>query len=375
MRIADITTHVLTKTTPDPPWNPRTRWSKKTVLLVRVVTDEGIIGIGEAWCDGSSPRSTIALIEDDISPLIIGMDALCTEAVFTRIVDTTVVSGKRGISHSAASAVDIALWDIKGKVANLPIWKLLGGYSDRVTAYASGGLYKEKKGPEALAKEMTGYISRGFHGVKIKIGGLPIGLDIERVAAVRKAIGADVRLMVDALYSYKLDEAKEMAAALEPYRVHFFEAPISSYDVDGLTELARVSKVPIAGNEIEYGRHAFARLIRQRAVSVVHVDAILCGGITEAMKICALAAADNLCVSFHNSSSAVAFASNLQVAAAIANCESLEYHMIHRILFDKLPPDYFEPQDGLVIAPDRPGLGISPDLVTNPQPDQHSPDR
>lgn len=358
MIISDLTVHVHTHTPRDAPWNARTRWSTKTVLLVRVQTSDGIFGVGEAWVDGADARAVAAVLEHEVRPLVMGCDPFLTESIFHTLIETTIVSGKRGIMHAAASAIDIALWDIKGKAAGLPVYKMLGGNDDAVYAYASGGLYKHGKTPQDLAAELAGYVAQGFSAVKIKIAGVSLREDLARIAAVREAVGPDVKLMVDALYAYTLPEAKKMARLMEPFDIEFFEAPISSYDVDGLADLARASPIPLAGNEIEIGRHAFNRLIERRAVSVVHVEAILCGGISEAFKIAALAAAHNLPVSMHNSSSVVAFAANLHIGAAIANCHSVEYHMIHRLLFDRVPDDLFRVEDSRVRVPDKPGLGL-----------------
>ena len=358
MIISDLTIHVHSHTPKDAPWNARTRWSTKTVLILRVQTSEGIFGLGEAWVDGADARALVAVLEHEVRPLIVGRDPFLTEAIFHALIETTIVSGKRGIMHAAASAVDIALWDIKGKAVGLPVYKMLGGFSDTVFAYASGGLYKNEKTPKDLAAEMVGYLDQGFSAVKIKIAGSSLRDDLARIAAVREAVGPDIKLMVDALYAYTLPEAKKMARMMEPFDIEFFEAPISSYDVDGLADLARASPIPIAGNEIEIGRHAFNRLIEARAVSVVHVEAVLCGGVSEAFKIANLAAARNLPVSMHNSSSVVAFAANLHVGAAIANCHSVEFHMIHRLLFDRVPADSFPLDKGSVRLPDKPGLGL-----------------
>lgn len=358
MRITDLTVHVFTKRLDNPPRNARTTWTSKSVLLVRVQTDSGHFGVGEAWVDGGDPGSVKAILEQDVRPLLLGRDPLLTEAVFDLLVDTTIVTGKRGIMHAAASAVDIALWDIKGKAAGLPIYKLIGGYADEVFTYASGGLYQDGKGLKELAEEMAGYVKDGFEAVKMKVGSADLDEDVRRVAIVRETIGADVKLMADALYAYSVPDAMRFARAIEPYGLEFFEAPVSSYDVEGLARLTASSTTPVAGNEIEFGRDAFRRLIQMSAVDVVHVEAVLCGGISEALKIAAVAAAHHLPVSMHNSSSVIAFAANLHVAAAISNHHSTEFHMVHRLLFEHVDPQLFVREGSWIRVPDRPGLGI-----------------
>ncbi len=361
MRITAVTAHEFIHPMKNPPRNARTVWREKKVLLVKVETDAGIFGVGEAWCDGASVRATMATLEDDVAPRIIGVDPFLTERVFADLVDTTIVSGKRGIMHAAASAVDIALWDIKGKATGQPVYKLLGGHADRVFAYASGGLYRDGKTLEDLAAEVRGWVDQGFQAVKIKVGGADHAEDVARVHAVREAVGAKVQVMADALYGLSVNQAKRLSWAMEADNLEFFEAPVSSYDVRGLAELRRDTRIPIAGNEIEIGRHAFHRLMEERAVDVVHVEAVLCGGISEALKIAAIAAAYDLPVSFHNSSSVIAFAANLHAAAAIANCHSVEYHMVHRLLFDRVVSPPIEIADSHVLVPNRPGLGVELD--------------
>lgn len=358
MRITDISIRTIVKRSENPPWNPRTVWREKNVVLVIVETDQGIAGLGEAWCEGGAPETIVTLIERDLRPMLLGQDAHLRNRLWEQCFQRLIPSGKHGIVLAALSAIDIALWDIVGKEARLPLYKLLGGGSDRVFAYASGGLYAEGKGPAELAREMAGYVQQGFRAVKLKIGGAPLKADIARVAAVREAVGEDVRLMVDAVYSLSVEQALRMAKALEPYDVYFLEAPVSPYNVKGLARVSNRSAVPVAGNEFAAGRWAFRDLIEHGAVSYLHLDAILCGGIGEAMRIASTAASHELPCSFHSSSSAVCFAANLHVAAAIPNCDSIEYHMVHRLLFDEVPEGTFALEDGWVRLPDEPGLGV-----------------
>ncbi|MEQ8319283.1 MAG: mandelate racemase/muconate lactonizing enzyme family protein [Rhodospirillales bacterium] len=358
MNITDLTTHLFSHQPENPPRNARTVWKTKHVLLVRIETDTGLFGVGEAWVDGADPSAVEAILLKDVRPYLLGRDPFMTDAVFDALFDTTVVSGKRGIMHAAASAVDIALWDIKGKAANLPIYRMIGGNSSDIFTYASGGLYQDGKGICELANEMAGYVAQGFAAVKIKVGGVSVREDIDRVAAVRAAIGPDIMLMADALYNHTVPDAMRFARAVEEYDLAFYEAPVTSYDIEGLARVAAVAPMPIAGNEIEFGRHAYRRLIEAKAVGVVHIDAILCGGISESLKIAAVASAHNLPVSMHNSSSVIAFAANLQVAAAIGNHHSTEYHMVHRLLFDHVEPGVFARDGSYVIVSERPGLGL-----------------
>jgi L-alanine-DL-glutamate epimerase-like enolase superfamily enzyme len=357
-RIESLRTRVVTKTFDKAQWNPRTRWTEKNVVLVVVKTEAGTCGIGEAYCDGGSPESVVALIERDFAPLAVGRRLADLGAIASAMRDSMIVSAKGGAAWAAASAVDIALWDALGRSLGQPICTLLGAQRRSVFAYASAGLYGRDKTPDHLAAEMRGYVTLGFRGVKIKIGGASLAEDLARVAAVREAIGSEVRLMVDALYAYSVADALRMARGLERYDVHFLEAPVHPEDIDGLARLAAASPVPLAGNEFAYGLAGFRHIVEKDAVAYVHLDAILCGGISEGQRIAALAASRHLPVSFHAASSAVCFAANLQLAASAPNVDSVEYHMLHRMLFDRLAPEAFPLKDGCVEVPEAPGLGL-----------------
>lgn len=358
VRVTSCKARVITRKMDDAQWNPRTKWTEKNVVLAVLETNAGHVGIGEAYCDGGSPASVVEIIERDFGPIAVGSSPLGISSAWHRMFETTMVSNKAGAAFAAVSAIDIALWDLAGKTLGAPVWRLLGGHSNRVYAYASGGLYGQAKGPGDLAGEMARYVEQGFTAVKLKVAGASLREDLARVAAVREAIGSDVLLMVDALYALSVPQATRMARALERYDVHFFEAPVNRLDVAGLARVARESPIPVAGNEFAHGLEEFKGLLLSDAVSVVHLDAILCGGISEAHRICALSAAFHRPVSFHAASSVVCFAANLQVAAAVGNAHSIEYHMIHRLLFDRLPEATFRLEGGFVVVPEAPGLGF-----------------
>lgn len=362
MKITKLTTRVLTRRFEQPQRNPFLVMREKNTLLVLLETDTGLLGIGEAWCEGLSPASTVALLEEDLRPLVLGEDPFYSARIWHKIFRTTVISAKRGSIFAALSAIDIAIWDLIGKAVGQPVYKLLGGCSDRVFAYASAGLYGVEKTKDDLAREVAGYVERGFRAVKIKIGGAPLSEDLGRVAAVREAVGPDIRLMVDAVYSLTVPQAIRLARAMEPYDIHFFEAPVSPYDLQGLKRVASVSPIPIAGNECAVGRSGYRDLITREAVSCVHLDSILCGGISESVKIASLADAWNLPCSFHMASSAICLAANLHVAAAIPNLDSVECHMLHQALFEALPEGGLDLVDGCARVPQAPGLGLEFDL-------------
>ena len=360
-KIKSVKTKVISKEMKDGPWNPRIVWNSKTIFLVIIETDTGLVGVGEGWCDGLSPKILETLVQESLGPLLVGKDIHMHNAIWDSVFQKSIYSAKPGLVYAALSAMDIALWDIRGKALQLPVYKLLGGHSDKVYVYASGGLYGKNKGLSELADEMISYVNQGFTAVKIKSGGATVSQDIARVAVVREAVGPDIRIMVDALYVLSVADAIKFSRGIEPYDIYFLEAPVSPNDIPGLAEVRRRGPTPVAGNEFAYGRHTFREIMEQRAVDVAHLDCIVCGGLSEAVRIAAITSAWNIPCSFHSSSSAVCFTANLHAGAAVANCDSVEYHMIHQLLFDTLPPELTTLENGWLRLPDLPGLGLSYD--------------
>ena len=243
--------------------------SARGALLVEVETDSGVTGIGEAGVGGGSARH---VIEQQLRPMLIGEDPLLIEGLWQKMFARTRQFGRRGIVMNAISGIDIALWDIAGKVAKLPLYRLFGGCRDRVEAYASGGFYQEGKSIDDLAGEAEGYRARGFRGMKMKIGRNPSTQthlrhlaaharscevepeeDLARVAAVRRALGPNAKLMADVNCAWSPAVAIEMGRALEPYRLYWLEEPVATDDIDGSARVADALATPIAGYETEIG--------------------------------------------------------------------------------------------------------------------------
>ena len=232
---------------------------------------------------------------------------------------------------------------------------------DHVPVYASAGLYGEGKTPDDLAAEVKGWTGQGFDAVKIKVGGAPLAEDVRRVAAVREAIGPDVRLMVDALYNFDVAEALRFAYAVADYDIAFLEAPVSSFDVEGQSEVQRKSPIPICGNETLAWTAPFRELITRRATHFVQFDLGACGGIQEGRRIAELAHAFHLPATLHAASSAVLFAASLHLAASLPNGHSVEYHMLHQWLWDRAPDGAFAVSGGRLAPPAGPGHGVTLD--------------
>lgn len=365
MRIEKLLSRVETRRFDKPVRNARSTWHEKHAFLVFVVTDAGLTGVGEAWCEGAHPRTLATFLDEEIAPIFLGAKVEDVERLWTVAFERTRVSGKPGITLSLLGAVETALWDLRARRLEMPLHRLLGSCADRIPVYASGGLYKDDQSPEELGREMAEFVAQGIRGVKIKVGGAPLPVDVQRVAAVREAIGQGTRLMVDALYTLDCASALRMARAFEPYDIWFLEAPLVPGDLPGLRRLTAQVGIPIAGNEVAFGLDTYRDLIVEGGVDVIHLDVNQCGGVSEARRIAAVAKAFHRPVSFHSATSAVAFAANLQVAASISNVESVEYHMVHRMLFDRLPTDHFGLEDGAVVLPSGPGIGIdlNPDAL------------
>ena len=347
-------------------------------LLVEIETDDGITGIGEAGVGGGSTRH---VIEQQLRPMLLGEDPLLIEGLWQKMFARTRQFGRRGIVMNAISGIDIALWDIAGKVAKLPVYRLLGACRDRVEAYASGGFYQEGKSIDDLAGEAEGYRARGFRGMKMKIGRNPSTQthlrhlaanaqtcevepeeDIARVAAVRRALGPQAKLMVDVNCAWSPAFAIEMGRALEPYKLYWIEEPVATDDIDGSARVADALATPIAGYETEIGLYGFRELITRGAVDIVQPDIAWTGGFSEGRRIAALAQAHHLMVAPHAFGGAVLLAASLHFAASIPNALVLEFDQNPNGLRDELLKEPMRTDgDGMIRLPERPGLGIELD--------------
>jgi len=319
--------------------------------IVKIETDAGITGIGLGGT-GLIEQATI----EHLTPELIGEDPIDVERLWHRMWVPKLV-GRRGLTTRAISAIDIGLWDIRAKVAGLPLYKLLGGYRDRVPTYIAGGYYEEGKGLRELQAEMVESVGMGARAIKMKVGGVPIREDVERVRAVREAIGPDVKLLIDANCAYRYYEAIQFARRVEEYDIFWFEEPVAPDDYDGHRKIAEATAIPIATGENEYTRYGFRDLIAHNAAAILNADAKVLGGVTEFMKVAALAQAHDLDVAPHGSQDI-----HVHLVAAIANGLILEYY---RDSVDPMWGRMFQQtlrvnDDGTVSPPNVPGIGAEP---------------
>lgn len=260
--------------------------------VVEIETDDGLIGIGNA---ALAPRIAKQIIDQYLAPLVIDQDPFDYEYLWQRMYRSTLAWGRKGITMAAISAIDIALWDLMGKAAGRPVFKLLGGRTkEKIPCYASK-LYHNDLGE--MQREAQSYLDQGFSAMKLRFGygpkDGPIGVrkNIESVDAVREVIGYDVDLMLECYMGWSLEYAKRILPKLERFEPRWLEEPVIADDTDGYAELNKLTSIPISGGEHEFTSYGFRQLLDKRAVSVIQYDTNRVGGITMAHKINALAEA------------------------------------------------------------------------------------
>lgn len=340
--------------------NTHHAWNSKQYVLIGIDAGDGLVGIGEVYCDGeSSPEVIQAILKLEIAPRIIGDDPFQIERIRHKLGQRAVLNGRPGANTLAMAGVDIALWDLLGKAVHQPVFRLLGGFSDRISVYGSGGMYGQDLTPARLAEQMFSAVTAGYGGVKIKAAGASLAEDVARVAAVRKAIGPSARLMVDAMFVPEVPSAIRLASALEEFDLHFLEAPTRAADIRGWRKIQRSTTIPLAGPELESSVDVAREYVLADACHFLQFDVNLAGGISQGRELAALARAFHRPITLHCAASAVGVAASAQLAAAVPNCDSLEFHLLHRGLHDELWKSGWTLADGELTIPDRPGLGLA----------------
>ncbi|MGK0168863.1 MAG: L-alanine-DL-glutamate epimerase-like enolase superfamily enzyme [Gammaproteobacteria bacterium] len=344
--------------------------------IVRIETDNGLVGWGEAKSEVGSAgtnHSLVTCIEQELAPLLIGEDAreisrlwdvmYCGSRAHYSLARGHVfpVLGRRGLRVCAISGVDIALWDLLGKSLDVPVWQLLGGRRQHsMPAYASGGWAPV----DGIVEELTGFLERGsFKAVKMRVGSGDgtLAHSIARVRAARAGLPDDVTIMCDAHGTWTVREARAFCHAVEDCQLGWLEEPVTPDDVMGQAELRAGTSVPIACGESEFTRFAFRDLINARAVDILQPDLSIAGGITEGIRIEALASAHQLGFAPHLWGGAMTFASGLHLAAAASTGFILEYSLGANPMLHELVVEDFTVVDGYLDIPDRPGLGVTVD--------------
>ena len=345
------------------------------MTLVVVTTDTGLQGFGEAKAavgSSGSCASIVSCIENELKPQLVGKDARNISRIWEHVYNGTrdhyslsrgrkfPILGRRGLTISAMSGIDTALWDIKGKALGVPVVELLGGSCrDKMPAYASGGWAKA----DAIGEQLLGYTKKGFGGVKMRVGIMDqtVAESIKRVKAAREALPDHIKLMTDAHGTFSVPEAKQFTKGVEDCNLYWFEEPISPDNKIGTAEVRANTFIPIAAGESEYTAFDVRDLIAERALDVLQPDCAIIGGITEAMRVSQLAHTYQLELAPHCWGSAFSFMAGLSVAFASPSANVIEFSLGgNPMMYDLVEEDITVDKEGMLKAPDRPGLGLTP---------------
>ncbi len=320
-------------------------------VTARIADADGVEGVGYTYTVGTGGRAIRSLIGDDLGPRLVGRDADLIEAIWRDLWWAAHYVGRGGLAAHAISALDIALWDLKAKRADLPLWRLLGGADSQVRAYAGG--IDLQFSLDDLLKQTEGNLARGFRAIKMKVGRDNTAEDIERVAEMRKYLGDGFPLMVDANMRWGVDKAIRAARALREFELVWLEEPTIPDDFAGHRRILTEGGVPLAAGENLHSLHEFDHLINAGGVTYPEPDVSNCGGITVWMKVAALAEAKNLQVTSHGVHDL-----HVHLLAAIPNASYLEAHGFGLERFIAHPMEIVE---GVATAPERPGHGVELD--------------
>jgi len=318
-------------------------------VLARVTTADGIEGIGYIVYPRGELMRAIAQATRELSEHLIGTNVLEVEAAWERLARRGDWVGPGGMLHCAIAPLDIALWDAAGKALGQPLYQLLGGYRDRLPAYASDRLWYSLS-PDALAASARQHADHGFHALKLRLGKeTNPALEAQRVRVVREAVGPDMHIMVDGTESWKLPQAMHTGRVLQEAGITWLEDPVHHQDLAGLAQMASSLEIPIAGGEHLYQLGAFRDLLQARGVDIAIMDLARVGGITPWRKIAALAQAYHIPVCGH-----VVPEVHVHLLAAVPNGHMVEYMPRSEAILNTMP----RLENGELIAPQAPGLGI-----------------
>ncbi len=347
---------------------PAVKTLSHQICVVEIDTDEGITGHGLTTIGLARPIKEMILC--DAAPLLIGQNPLAHEKLFDRLYWGLTPKGQTGTGMHTLSAIDIALWDIKGKALNMPIYQLLGGARDKCQIYATFGFGAYDR--NELAEAAIAWREAGFHRLKMTVanGGLKrrdeprplkelIEEDVRRVAAVREAIGTEGELFIDGNCSLDLYHAQELCEKLEPFGIEFFEEPITQNDVRAMADLRARTSIRLACGQNEAQPYRFRDLLIARAVDILQPNVAISGGFTQCQKIAALANSFNISI---DNGGAWPYA-NMHLQAGLSNGGLVEYHASSVGVCQQIYTGLPEVRDGFIYLPDKPGLGYDLDVA------------
>ena len=342
--------------------------------IVSVELDDGSIGWGEAKAGvGSSGpcRAVVETIRDQYAPVLVGLDARRITALWDTMYNGTragyalergrgfPVLDRRGVSMSAMSGIDMALWDVFGKSLGVPVVDLWGGArTDTMPAYASGGWADA----DHIGAQLAGYVEHGFRAVKMRVGIMDgdVATSVARVRAAREAVGPDIGLMADAHGTYNATDAMRFLAGVEDVALRWFEEPVNADDPAGARRVRASTRTPIAAGESESTRFDFRELIANESADILQPDLAICGGPTEGRRIAALAETYQLELAPHCWGSALSFNAGVSLAFSSSAARTIEYSLGGNPLLREMPVDPPTVEGGVVHAPTAPGFGIEP---------------
>jgi D-arabinonate dehydratase len=356
MRIREVEALAISIPLPRPVSDAVRTITHRDHLIVQIHTEEGLSGLGfTLGYDGS--RAMLALIQEIYRPVLLGSDALETSRLWAEMYRQSIQAGRRGAALRAISAIDIALWDLRGKAAGLPVMELLGVHSTRLRCYATGGYYRAGQTIDDLVRETAAVAGQGFTALKLKVGALAPAEDAARVLAVRRALGDSFDILLDANGGWQ--SAPEAIAAmrrLEEARPYWIEEPVRADNLAAMARIAGALDTPVATGELEATRWAFAELVEQRAADILQPDVTVCGGVTEWLRIAHFAAALDVPIAPHYN-----WDLHTQLCAAIPNAIFIEYFVAESgvKMFDTVLEEPMRPVNGFLEPRRQPGFGIS----------------
>ena len=377
MKITKITSHVLGYDLPETLGYSQQYYKKRTSHIVEVETDEGVTGWGECFGPGNIAFANKGIVEKVIQPIVLGMQALDRDVIWHKVYNLMRDHGQKGMPLQALSGVDIALWDIAGKAANLPLYKMIGGaHRDKVEVYGYGMMLRPENIKSLISrfKEESAEIKEmGFKALKMKVGVGPKD-DIKLIEAVRGGIGDNFRFMVDANHGYTTHDALYVGRAMEEFSPYWFEEPVAPEDLDGYRELRAALRVNISGGEAEFNRWGWRKLLESRGLDIAQPEVCALGGISEYLRVLALCHSHFTPVVNHVWGSAIAVAVNLHLLAAMPPLPGglfpwepmLEFDTTHNHFIDDLLTvsldikNQVKNNNGTVSLPNGPGLGVTP---------------
>ena len=333
---------------------------KRDLVLVRVTAEDGTVGYGEAH-HGLNPTAVAEVINHSMAPLAVGADALAIEDVWERISRHQIVTHGLGAgSVIALSGIDIALWDLRGKLLRTPVFRLLGGTRRKIRAYA-GGMGLGWQPDTELEREVGRLLEAGYSAIKLRVG-QELGADASRVRHIRKAFGLELDIAVDAATRYLRADMRRVIRYCEDNEVMWLEEPFTPDNVVAYAELRRVTEIPIAAGENHYTKHMFRDLLSAGAIDIVQADCTKAGGITEVKKIADMAAAWHLRMAPHTSQSMISTAANVHLLCAMPNRLIYEADISDTNPWrDQLAANPLLVKDGHIEPNEEPGLGLQID--------------